>query len=259
MPLKEEEINESLKNGYWRVNVCKETGSTQSDLSAQIRAGLSRHGEVRAAEFQSAGRGRLDRKFATPPNSALLFSLFILPKRAEGSWGWLPLLAGEAVVTALDSILPEAARPGLSLKWPNDVLLNGKKLAGILSERIDSKSGPGVIIGIGINVHATREELGFANATSMQIEGYLEVDREGLLVSILDEIAIILERWEMADPDIVERYLARSSTVGSQVRIETPAGEIIQALAVGIKASGALVLDNGDQITVGDVVHLHLE
>ncbi len=258
MPLDEAEINDGLKNGYWRVKVCQETGSTQNDLSVEVRAGLLRHGEVRTTEFQSAGRGRLDRKFVAPPNCALLFSLFILPKRAESAWGWLPLLAGEALLLALDSILPVDARSGLSLKWPNDVLLNGKKLAGILSERIDTQAGPGVIIGIGINVHASREELGFANATSLEIEGHLGVDRSLLLVAILEELAKVMEKWELGDPQVVERYIARSSTVGSDVRIETPAGEVIVAKAVGIKSSGALLLENGDQITVGDVVHLHM-
>jgi BirA family biotin operon repressor/biotin-[acetyl-CoA-carboxylase] ligase len=258
MPLNQDRINQALISGYWRVKVLNETGSTQNDLTSQIRAGVIQHGAVLATEYQSAGRGRLDRKFEAPAGSSLLFSLFLIPVAGESEWGWLPLLAGQSVVAALDSFLSEELREHLQLKWPNDILLNGMKLAGILSERIETKQGPGVVIGIGLNVHTSREEINFADATSLTIEG-CELDRNRLLVAILENISVYFGRWEIGDLGLLSKYRSRSATIGAQVRIETPSGASIASEAIGIEPSGALILATGERVTVGDVVHLQIE
>jgi BirA family biotin operon repressor/biotin-[acetyl-CoA-carboxylase] ligase len=252
-PLNHNEINNALAESYWRVNVVEETGSTQTDLSQSVRAGKSHHGDVLATEFQSAGRGRLDRKFEAPPRSSLLFSFFIKPKSEDGEWGWLPLLAGQSVVSAMENVFGDQVIDKLSLKWPNDVLLNGKKVAGILSERVEG----GAVIGIGLNVITPRDELGFHNATSLWIEGFLLMERELLLVEILKSFALHLSDWENNSSSLVDNYRAVSSTIGKRVRIEVPSGHSFEEDAVDVEPSGALILSDGTRVTVGDIVHLY--
>lgn len=233
------------------------TGSTQNDLAVQIREGNSRHGDVLVAEFQSAGRGRLDRSFVAPPHSALLFSFFVKPLRDSVDWGWLPLLAGQAVSAAIGSQCRLDVNHVPKLKWPNDVLMNEKKIAGLLSERIDHREGAGVIIGIGINVHLDEDELPVPTASSLNLQGYGECNRDELLVAVLQNFADYLERWESGDTELVQEYKARSATIGRPIRIEAPAGTVRESTAIGIDPSGALILTTGELLTVGDVVHLN--
>jgi len=252
LPLNEDEINNALLESYWRVHVVEETGSTQTDLSNLVRAGKAVHGNVLATEYQSAGRGRLDRKFESPPRSSLLFSFFVTTKFDAVEWGWLPLLAGQSVIRAMSELFGQKMDGRLSLKWPNDVLLNGKKVSGILSERVEG----GAIIGIGLNVITPRDELGFDSATSLWIEGFQLTARDKLLIEILNSFADFFTKWENKDPALLEEYLSVSSTIGKRVRIETPNGFWFEESAVGIDASGALVMVDGTLVTVGDVVHL---
>lgn len=233
------------------------TGSTQNDLAIQIREGDSGDGDVLAAEFQSAGRGRMDRSFVAPPHSALLFSFFIKPLRDSADWGWLPLLAGQAVSAAIGSHCTLNADCMPELKWPNDILMKEKKIAGILSERIDYRNGAGVIIGIGINVHLGEDELPVPTASALNLQGCGECNRDELLIAILRSFADYLERWESGDTGLVREYHARSATIGRQIRIESPDGTLREAIAVGVDKSGALVLANGELLMVGDVVHLN--
>jgi BirA family biotin operon repressor/biotin-[acetyl-CoA-carboxylase] ligase len=254
-PLDEVRINNRLNSAYWRVNVVNETGSTQDDIATRIREGIGASGDVLVAEYQSKGRGRLQREFTAPARSALLFSAFLIPRDSVGSWGWLPLLAGQAVHSAITPYLKSTAN--LSLKWPNDVLLNGKKISGLLCERVNSPLGAGVILGIGINVAMQKDQLPVPTATSLALEGYGEISREDLLVSILQNFTKLLKRWEVGDQSLISEYLALSSTVGNLVRIEMPAGVTREAQAIGVESSGSLILEDQSVISVGDVVHLH--
>jgi BirA family biotin operon repressor/biotin-[acetyl-CoA-carboxylase] ligase len=124
--LRLEQINEKVAQ-YWSVSVTEETASTQIDLANNFKAG-----KVLVAEFQSAGRGRLDRKFEVPPRKGLTFSFCIA---VEKDFGWIPLITGLAVARAINNFIGESM---VEIKWPNDLLINGKKLAGILSEKNDS-------------------------------------------------------------------------------------------------------------------------
>ena len=253
-------MNSALESSYWRVSVVDITGSTQNDLTALIRNNQAREGDVLVTEYQSAGRGRLDRSFIAEPGSALLFSFFIIPKvnpsGAKRELGWIPLLAGQALCAALQ----EAANPDSPieplLKWPNDILINDRKVAGILTERIDSINRAGVVIGIGVNFFANREKLPAPNATSLVIEGFRQPDREELLISFLIKMSEYLKRWENGDSSLLAEYRDRSRTLGQAVTIELPTGEIIEGDAASIDHSGALLLKDGRKITVGDVVHL---
>src|SRR5262249_34644618 len=145
--------------GLWReVRVVEETGSTNADLLAEAQAG-AREGLVLVAEAQTAGRGRMGRRWISPPRRSLPFSVLLRPAVPAGLLGWLPLLAGVAVASALERTAGVDAR----LKWPNDVLADGAKLAGILAERW----GSAIVVGTGINVLQQRGELPVPTATSL--------------------------------------------------------------------------------------------
>lgn len=236
------------------------TGSTQNDLTASIRRNQGREGDVLVTEFQSAGRGRLDRSFIAQPGSALLFSFYFIPSvnssKEKRELGWLPLLAGQALGASMDDVFKCDPLRRPLLKWPNDILINDRKVAGILTERIESKNGVGVVVGIGINFFANREQLPVLNATSLALEGFVEPDREKLLISFLVRMSEYLKRWEFGDLSLLDEYIDRSATLGQAISIEFPTGEIIESEAIAIDRSGALILEDGRQITVGDVVHL---
>ena len=255
-PLDSEWINARLENSYWRVKVVETTGSTQRDLVAKVHDLAASHGDVIATEFQRTGRGRLDRTFVTPSRSAILLSLYVEPKNYAEKWGWLPLLAGQAVCSAITKVLNLNKGEVPNLKWPNDILLNNKKVAGLLTERVESAVGPGVVIGIGINVNASQEELPTSHSTSFFVEGFQGTNRNQLLVEILNNFSEYFQRWEMNDPDLVTEYQIMSATIGKRVEIEMPGKPKVLSTAISIDASGALVLEDGRRITVGDVVHI---
>src|SRR5580704_5288847 len=131
--------------GLWQaVEVTTLTGSTNADLLARA-ASAADEGTVLAAEEQQAGRGRLGRAWVAPPRAALTFSLLLRPRGiAPARRGWLPLLAGVAVASAVRTVATVDAQ----LKWPNDILVGPAKLGGILAEA----AGDAVVIGIGLNV-----------------------------------------------------------------------------------------------------------
>jgi BirA family biotin operon repressor/biotin-[acetyl-CoA-carboxylase] ligase len=147
--------------GLWReVQVVEETGSTNADLLARARSGAG-EGLVLVAEAQTSGRGRMGRRWISPPRRALTFSVLLRPAVPAGRLGWAPLLAGVAVASALQRTAGVDAR----LKWPNDVLVDGAKIAGILAERW----GNAIVIGTGINVLQQRGELPVPTATSLLV------------------------------------------------------------------------------------------
>jgi BirA family biotin operon repressor/biotin-[acetyl-CoA-carboxylase] ligase len=147
--------------GLWReVRVVEETGSTNADLLARARSGAG-EGLVLVAEAQTSGRGRMGRRWISPPRCALTFSVLLRPAVPAGLLGWVPLLAGVAAASALR----QTAGVDAWLKWPNDVLVDGAKIAGILAERW----GNAVVIGTGINVLQQRGELPVPTATSLLV------------------------------------------------------------------------------------------
>ena len=153
--------------GLWQaVEVVDRTGSTNADLLARALGGAP-EGVLLAAEAQSAGRGRMGRAWVSPPRAALTFSLLVRPAAVpRARRGWLPLLAGVAVATAVTAVTGVQTR----LKWPNDVLTGPAKLAGILAEAV----GEAVVVGVGLNVSTEPGELppagpGALAATSLRI------------------------------------------------------------------------------------------
>ena len=221
------------------------TASTQSDLISSAHQGNARPGDVIAAEFQSAGRGRLSRSFEAVRGSALLFSFYIQPLRRRDDWGWIPLLAGTSVAQALTKF-------GAQVKWPNDILINNKKVSGLLAEATHN----GVVIGIGINAGMKLEELPVTSATSLHIEGATNLTRNQLLSEVLNTFERNFKKWDAGSNEISAAYLNLSATVGRQVRVEYPNGAVETAVATAISASGELILDSGAHVQAGDIVHL---
>ena len=255
----------------WRqISVAERTGSTNADLVDQARAGAP-EGLVLVAEEQVAGRGRMGRAWVSPPRAALTFSVLLRPDGVPPArLGWLPLLAGVATAGALHQV----SGLDVQLKWPNDVLVGPRKLAGILAEA----SGGAVVVGIGLNVSTVRDELpapgpsapgpgpGALAATSLLLEGAVSLDRDLLLRRVLDE----LEHWYLAwrsaaspgDPagsGLRSEYLRLCSTIGRDVRVELPAGQVIEGTAADVDADGRLVVSGPDgraAVGAGDVRHV---
>jgi BirA family biotin operon repressor/biotin-[acetyl-CoA-carboxylase] ligase len=237
-------ITSALANGYWRVSVVDEIDSTQNYL----RTSNPKSGDLITAEYQSAGRGRLDRKFDAEKSSALLFSFYYEPQNEVKNLGYLTLLVGASVTQSLNEITNTNS---FKCKWPNDVLFNQEKVAGLLAE----KTSNGVIVGIGINVSTTKTALPVAHATSVFLATDLHLDRNLLLAKILNNLENELLEWQ-SGKDLTAKYRALSATIGSQVRIALPDGSSVEGTAVDIDETGSLHLDNGQLITVGDVIHL---
>ena len=242
------------------VEVVEEAGSTNELVGERARSGAA-EGLVITAEHQTAGRGRLDRTWETPARSALTFSLLLRPTVPTYSWPWLPLLAGYAVDKALKADGFEA-----SVKWPNDVLLDGRKVAGILVERVDTDLGPAAVVGVGLNVGMTAEELPVPEATSLAVAGTAP-DRTDLLIDVLASVWESYTTWQeggdLAGMRLAESYVAACATIGAQVRVDLPSGEVLTGTATGLDPSGRLMVElNGGgstAVSAGDVVHVRSE
>lgn len=261
-PLNERALNRALvrPGGLWReIRVVKEAGSTNVDL-AELARGGEKPGLVLVAETQTAGRGRMGRTWTAPPRSGLSFSALLPQEETSIRLGWLPLLAGVAVVSALRGFVdiegvPAGRMHEASLKWPNDVLIGDRKLAGILAERVED----GVVVGIGLNVSLREAELPVPTATSLAIEG-APADRDPVLRAVLREF----DRWHMefqvgGVEALREPYKGFCATLGRQVRVELPGGTTLTGQAVDIEEAGRLVVraDDGDHLlSAGDVVHV---
>ncbi len=240
--------------GWARTEVLDEVGSTNAVVAARARAGAA-EGLVVVAEHQTSGLGRLGRVWESPRYAGLTFSVLLHPPVADRRWPWLPLLTGVAVVEGVAAVGgPEAA-----LKWPNDVLVHGSKVAGILAERLESPRGPAAVVGVGLNVSQGPSELPVPTATSLAAAGFA-VDRTELLCAVLERLHEQYTAWQSAGGDraLRDRYLSRSDTVGRQVRVDMPGG-VLEGPAVDVDGEGALVVAAGERrtaVTAGDVVHV---
>lgn len=248
--------------GLWRdLEVVESTGSTNADLLARAQAGEP-EGAVLAAEEQRAGRGRMGRTWTSPPRAALTFSVLLKPAVPPARRGWLPLLAGVAVATAVTQVT--GVRTGL--KWPNDLLTADAKLAGILAEA----AGDAVVVGIGLNVSTEPAEFpptrpGALPATSLRAAGATALDRASLLLAILGELEHWYRAWQRADGDpdrsgLRAEYTRLSATIGRTVRAELPGGQALSGPVAGVDSDGRLLVrvSSGSEVAVaaGDVVHL---
>ncbi|HCT81362.1 MAG TPA: biotin--[acetyl-CoA-carboxylase] ligase [Micromonosporaceae bacterium] len=236
----------------WRLDLREETGSTNADASAAAKAGAL-EGNVILAEAQTNGRGRMDRSWVSPPRAGLALSILLRPRIEMARWGWLPLLAGVALAETVAALETTAE---VALKWPNDLLLDGRKCAGILAEA----AVPGaVVVGVGLNVSLERAELPIENATSLQLAGVKEDDRTVIAGLLINRFRERYDAWQ-AGEDVRETYLLQCGTIGRQVRILLPDGSELAGEATTVDGDGRLViLDNRGElcpIAAGDVTHV---
>ncbi|PFG33700.1 biotin--[acetyl-CoA-carboxylase] ligase [Sanguibacter antarcticus] len=256
-----------------RLEIVERSESTNTDLAAAVAAdpGAWPAPALLVAEHQVAGRGRAGRAWETPARAALTCSLLVRPQLPRESMSWLPLLAGLAAVTALRSTVGLQA----VAKWPNDVLLDeagpplegwgtARKVAGILTELLPDG---GAIVGIGVNVSQTAEELPVESATSLALAGAATTDRLVILTALGEAYASVLGRWAAADGDVEssglgEEIAAVSATVGSDVSVSLLDGSVLYGEAIGHAPDGALLVRDAQgrtqTVRSGDVHHLRV-
>ena len=246
-PLDPALISEKISR-YWRVSVVEVTGSTQDDLSQSVKKDATLSGSVLIANFQSSGRGRLDRTFSAPPSSALTLSFYLTPHLDREEWSFLPLLTGLSAITSLKKLDSDLR---VSLKWPNDLLVNGRKLGGILAEATTD----GVVIGIGVNVAMAQDQLPIKDATSLLLEDFASLDRNLIAVELLNAFHDLYERWQ-AGEDMRHLYRENCETLGLTIAAKSPNGSTATGKATDISRTGELILESGLRVSVGDIVHL---
>jgi BirA family biotin operon repressor/biotin-[acetyl-CoA-carboxylase] ligase len=246
------------------IEYLPETGSTNTDLLALATTNpeIWTDFSVLLTDNQTAGRGRLDRQWEAKPGFGLAVSVLLRPKTfGIESFGWLPLLAGLAMNNAVASLIEDSP---VSLKWPNDVLVAGEKISGLLAEVLPN--GKGVIIGAGLNLLQSKEDLPIPNATSLALHGVTSFELDDVLVRYLASFRNLYEDFCLAHGDAESSGLRKavqdaSSTIGSTVRVLLPAGSEFSGKAVGLDVSGRLLVALSDPLEIravaaGDIQHL---
>lgn len=235
------------------VEVRPATASTNADVAVAVHDGAA-EGLVVIAEEQQAGRGRLGRSWQAPPRSSVLMSMLLRPQLPVQSLPLIPLLTGISVVESTRSVGEVAS----GLKWPNDVLVGGRKLGGILVERLDDA----VVVGIGINVTLRPDERPIETATSLAIEGGV-TDREPLVKELLRSFSRRYRAFVDANgaaKAVMPAYRAVCETIGVDVRVELPGGRTVTGRAIDVDDGGQLVVEDNVGVTAswsaGDVTHV---
>jgi BirA family transcriptional regulator, biotin operon repressor / biotin---[acetyl-CoA-carboxylase] ligase len=205
-------------------------------------------GLVAVADFQTAGRGRRGRGWVAPPGASLLASVLLRPALAPERTPLVTMACGAAMAAAVTRVAGFAP----SLKWPNDLVVGDRKLAGILAER----DGDAVVVGIGVNVdwHEFPPEIA-ETATACNLEAGHAVDRRALLDAFLAELDA---RYAHLDV-VTAEYRSRLGTLGRRVHVERPSSALV-GRAVGVGDAGQLLVEDDRgcvvEVHVGDVVHL---
>ncbi|MBI4700745.1 MAG: biotin--[acetyl-CoA-carboxylase] ligase [Deltaproteobacteria bacterium] len=221
------------------VRVLATTGSTNDDARAAVAAGAP-HGAAILADEQTAGRGRSGSAWHSPPGEGVLLSVVLRPRLPAADLGPLGLVVGLAVARVVERALPPAPALPVLVKWPNDVLVAGRKVAGVLVEARSRGSGPPeVVAGIGLNVHAARFPDAIAGrATSLRLLGCEGLDRSELAALLIAELGRVLADFEQArvGPFLAELG-ARDALRGRTVRVEGLVGT-----AAGLDELGRLLV-----------------
>jgi len=265
------------------LDVRPSTGSTNADLLAGA-ADTGPFGAVVTLD-QTAGRGRLDRVWTAPSGQTLAASVLVRADLADRERGWLPLVAGAAVRDAVAAVLTDAVEPGrasgpttdadatdadttaaadrVTVKWPNDVLVDGRKVSGVLCQVATDGS---VVVGAGVNLTIPTDGLPTPAATSLRVagaRGSAEELADAVLAatwSALREAVVALATGGPAAQAVREHVRAVCGTVGRRIRVELPEGEVLEADALGIDDDGRITIRDRDGrtrgVAVGDVTHL---
>ncbi len=233
-------------NAMFNVQHHERIGST-NDEARRLAAAGAPHGTVVHADEQAAGRGRFGRTWFSPPGNlylSVLLRLDLPPERVSE----LSFVTALTVADAIDALLPKQSKS--TLKWPNDVLVNDGKIAGILVESVDGAQ----IIGIGVNVLEAPRNAPYKTATLVGAGGIATVD--GARDILLDSLAKHLESWtEHGFEPIRAAWLARAHPIGTPLRASI-GGRTEEGLFAGLDDSGAMLLDTPDgrkRIVAGEV------
>jgi BirA family transcriptional regulator, biotin operon repressor / biotin---[acetyl-CoA-carboxylase] ligase len=246
-------IERSLTGRFgMRVRHVRVTGSTNADAFEWAEAGAP-EGALIVADQQTAGRGRWGRSWRSDPGSSLMFSIVLRPEAPAGSLHLLTTALGLACCYGIDSTTSIATH----LKWPNDVTVGGRKLAGILVEsRVSENRIDFAVAGVGINVSWRTGEVPdeiSARATSIAIEmERLDLAPPPPRLEILKAILAALETLYPAPSDLLEQASARSEILGREVVVRRADGRTLSGRARRLAPTGALELD-----VDGDVVVVH--
>lgn len=237
--------------------VLEAAGSTNDELAAMAAGGAPAPYTTVVTADQTAGRGRRDRAWSTPPGLGLAISV-LLPRVAADRAPWLPLAAGLAMRDAVATVLPAGA--AASVKWPNDVLVGGRKVCGVLAQLTPS----GVVMGAGLNVRLGEADLPVPTATSLVLAGSADVDDldDRVLAAYLGRLRELVDGLAAqgaAASGLHRAVEAACDTIGRDVRVELPGGAELRGRATGIAADGRLVVRSGggdELVAAGDVVHV---
>ena len=250
---------------FARPTYFTEIDSTNRYLAERARAG-DPEGGVAIADLQSAGRGRLGRSWVSAPGSSLLCSMLFRPSIALDDFH----LVMTIVALGARRAISELSGVAVSLKWPNDLLANDKKVAGLLAEIVETDSGHALIVGIGINLHWPHRKAPVdpetdtddldARATTLLEESGKLIDRDALADAMLEHVArdYALLGETTFQTKLMQRYRDVLGTLGRRVRIEQ-SGRTFEAEAIGVTNSGYLQVREGAKVLeldAADVVHL---
>ena len=245
-PLTRDTIHSTLSTTWLgrRIELFDSLPSTNRE-AVQLAEAEVEHGTVVAADRQTAGRGRLSRTWFSPPGANLYCSVILRtvrpPERLTESLSWLPLITALAAAEAIEQV----SSIHVSVKWPNDLLIEKRKVGGILCESgTGTRSGPFQIIGIGINVNVDHDDWPADlrdSATSIWQERKILVDRNRLLAQLLLELEQCLDELVRHGTNrIALAYHQRCSTIGHRVQATLGNGDIVVGLAEGIGQDGSL-------------------
>ena len=219
----------STRGTDWKVRCLDQVDSTQSEARRLIDAG-EEHETVIVAGQQSAGHGRLLRRWFSPPGN-LYMSFVLTPPLPLPGWPQLTSLAALSIAEVLDALQV----PEVTLKWPNDVLVGGRKIAGVLAEACAGR----LIIGIGVNVNAPLQADLFG-ATSLKLVTGRDTELSSLWQSIVERLDVLLaERYD--GRSLTARWAARLQTLGRPVDVQY-GNRIVSGVAEGVTEDGGLVV-----------------
>lgn len=204
------------------------------------------HGAAVVARTQTAGRGRLGRGWESLPDAGLWISTIVRPEQPEAQWGLLPFACALAGADACQQV----CGANVGIKWPNDLVLDGRKIAGLLAER----EGSAVVLGIGINL--TQMEADFPEPLREKAGSLLMLTGQRITPDDLEGPLLAQLCRRVSDLDFLDEYAARCVTLGHEVRVVTPGGEYI-GFAQSLDAEGALMVRMADgelrRVLAGDV------
>jgi BirA family biotin operon repressor/biotin-[acetyl-CoA-carboxylase] ligase len=237
----------------WRVEHFDEIDSTNSYLKQRATEG-GPEGLVALADFQTAGRGRLDRAWVAPARSSLLCSVLLRPPLAVDEMQLIVAAVALATRQALERLCGLRAQ----LKWPNDLIVGTRKLGGVLAEIVITPNGYDVIVGVGLNLTFDGPE--DVAATSVQAQTGVTLVPRGLLDIVLEELEVRREQLDSVKgrDELRAEYERALATIGRDVRVEQHDGAV-EGRAYGVDSAGRLLVEVGGEMRVfgvGDVVHL---